>query len=111
LILGNNLLFGGNVLQCIARAKARPCGATIVACRCRNPQQYGVVELGSAGRPVSIEEKPQGLRSDWAVTGLCFYDNRIVHYVENLNPSARGELEITDVSNAYLKRGNWSQNG
>jgi len=89
----------------LQRAAARPRGATVFAYRVRDPQRYGVVEFDGEGRAVGLEEKPLRPRSPWAVTGLYFYDNRVLDVAASLRPSARGELEITDVNLAYLKTG------
>ena len=105
LILGDNLFHGHGLPEAIARAAARPTGATIFGYAVHAPQRYGVVELDRSGRPLSIEEKPERPRSNIAVTGLYFYDNDVVRIAAVLKPSARGELEITDVNRAYLARG------
>jgi glucose-1-phosphate thymidylyltransferase len=105
LVLGDNLFYG-NGLQTMLQAAARPRpGATVFAYQVRNPQAYGVVEFDADGRPIAIIEKPREPRSQWAVTGLYFYDNSVVEIVRGLKPSARGELEITDVNNLYLRAG------
>jgi glucose-1-phosphate thymidylyltransferase len=105
LILGDNLFFGhgigGLLRQCVARAA----GATVFAYRVRDPERYGVVELGRDGRVLSIEEKPAHPRSNLAITGLYFYDERVADIAARLRPSARGELEIVDVHRAYLETG------
>ena len=105
LILGDNLFHGHGLPEALARAAARPTGATIFGYAVHAPQRYGVVELDRSGRPLSIEEKPERPRSNIAVTGLYFYDNDVVRIAAGLKPSARGELEITDVNAAYLRRG------
>ena len=105
LVLGDNLFYG-NGLQEMLQEAARPRpGATVFAYQVRNPEAYGVVEFDAAGRAVSITEKPAQPRSHWAVTGLYFYDNSVVDIARELKPSARGELEITDLNNVYLQRG------
>ena len=104
LILGDNLFHGHGLPEAIARAAARPTGATIFGYAVHAPQRYGVVELDRSGRPLSIEEKPERPRSNIAVTGLYFYDNDVVRIAAGLKPSARGELEITEVNRAYLAR-------
>jgi len=105
LILGDNIFYGQGFQQMLARATARPLGATIFGYRVKDPQRYGIIDLDSAGQPVSIEEKPSAPRSDYAVTGLYFYDNDVLEIAAGLRPSARGELEITDVNREYLRRG------
>jgi glucose-1-phosphate thymidylyltransferase len=103
LVLGDNLFYGAG-LQTMLQAAARPRpGATIFAYQVRDPQAYGVVEFDGDGQPAAIVEKPPQPRSQWAVTGLYFYDNAVVDIARKLKPSARGELEITDVNNFYLR--------
>ncbi len=105
LILGDNLFFGAGMSDLLARAAARRSGATIFAYHVDNPQAYGVVTLNASGRPTRIVEKPQNPDSTWAVTGLYFYDNRVLDIAAAVKPSARGELEITSVNEAYLEAG------
>lgn len=102
LILGDNIYYGHDMSGMLHRAAARVEGATVFAYRVNNPGAYGVVEFDSQGRAVCIEEKPKHPRSKYAVTGLYFYDNRVVDIARQIRPSTRGELEITDVNNAYL---------
>jgi len=105
LVLGDNIFYGDGLRTSLAEAaKPRP-GATVFAYQVRNPQAYGVVLFDERGQAVGIEEKPQRPRSPWAVTGLYFYDNGVVEIARGLKPSARGELEITDLNNVYLGRG------
>ena len=105
LILGDNIFYGHGIPELLAGATSRERGATIFGYIVDTPQQYGVVELDGRGRAVSIEEKPREPRSNVAVTGLYFYDNQVLDIAAALRPSARGEIEITDVNRAYLERG------
>jgi glucose-1-phosphate thymidylyltransferase len=105
LILGDNIYFGDGLASLLASAAAREEGATIFAYIVSDPERYGVVELAPDGRAVSIEEKPKAPRSNLAVTGLYFYDNSVVNIAAAIKPSARGEIEITDVNRAYLLKG------
>ncbi|MFQ5745430.1 MAG: glucose-1-phosphate thymidylyltransferase RfbA [Acidobacteriota bacterium] len=108
LILGDNIFYGHSLPEILRGAAARDDGATIFAYWVRDPERYGVVEFDDNGRAVGIEEKPKELRSHWAVTGLYFYDEDVVDIAANVRPSWRGELEITDVNNAYLEQGRLS---
>ncbi len=105
LILGDNLFFGHDLPEKLSRAVHRIRGATVFCYHVKDPQRYGVVEIGEDGKVKNIVEKPKRPRSNWAVTGLYFYDSRAVEIAQALSPSDRGELEITDVNNEYLKRG------
>jgi glucose-1-phosphate thymidylyltransferase len=105
LILGDNIFFGHGLTALLAQARARTEGATVFAYHVQDPERYGVVAFDAARKAVSIEEKPEAPRSNWAVTGLYFYDGAVVDIAADLQPSARGELEITDVNSAYLERG------
>jgi glucose-1-phosphate thymidylyltransferase len=103
LALGDNIFYGHGLPEELRRAAERKAGATVFAYQVRNPERYGVVEFDAGGRAVRLEEKPKSPRSNWAVTGLYFYDNRVLDVARALKPSARGELEITDVNNAFLE--------
>ncbi|HRY30723.1 MAG TPA: glucose-1-phosphate thymidylyltransferase RfbA, partial [Elusimicrobiota bacterium] len=105
LILGDNIFYGHGLPTYLKKAVDREKGATVFAYQVRDPQQYGVVEFDGSGKAVSLEEKPAKPRSSHAVTGLYFYDNRVLDIAAELKPSPRGELEITDVNKAYLRQG------
>jgi len=105
LALGDNIFYGHGFPETLQAARARASGATIFAYWVRDPERYGVVEFDARGRAISVEEKPLKPRSSYAVTGLYFYDNRVVDIAAALRPSARGEYEITDVNAAYLEAG------
>ena len=105
LALGDNLFYGHGLPEALRRAASRREGGTVFGYWVRDPERYGVVDFDSRGRAVHIEEKPQQPRTNWAVTGLYFYDTRVVEIAASLRPSARGELEITDLNNVYLEEG------
>lgn len=105
LILGDNVFYGHELQDLLMRANERASGATVFAYRVSDPERYGVVEFDASGRAVSLEEKPKTPRSNYAVTGVYFYDNDVVKIAAELKPSARGELEITDLNRVYLERG------
>jgi glucose-1-phosphate thymidylyltransferase len=105
LALGDNVFYGHGFPESLRRAATRETGATVFAYQVRDPQRYGVVEFDAGDRAVGLEEKPAQPRSTWAVTGLYFYDNHVLDIAAGLRPSARGELEITDVNRVYLTRG------
>jgi glucose-1-phosphate thymidylyltransferase len=108
LILGDNIFYGHDLTACLQKASRRSEGATIFAYRVRDPERYGVVAFTADGQATSLEEKPAKAKSNYAVTGLYFYDPDVVELAADLKPSARGELEITDLNRAYLERGNLS---
>lgn len=105
LILGDNIFYGHGLPELLAKASSRKSGATVFGYVVNAPEQYGVIELDSSQRALSIEEKPKEPKSNVAVTGLYFYDNDVVNIAASVKPSARGEIEITDVNKAYLERG------
>lgn len=109
LVLGDNIFYGGGFsgkLKSVVNNIKEFGGATVFGYPVKDPQRFGVVEFDEAGKVLSLEEKPQNPKSHYAVTGLYFYDKKVVDYAKNLKPSARGELEITDLNNIYLKNGN-----
>jgi glucose-1-phosphate thymidylyltransferase len=105
MVLGDNIFFGHGLPELLAKAAARQQGATVFAYHVRDPERYGVVMFDANDRPVSIEEKPTRPNSNWAITGLYFFDNDVVRYASQVRPSARGELEITDLQMRYLSAG------
>lgn len=105
LILGDNIFYGQSFSQILREVSERKTGATIFGYYVRDPKEYGVVEFDANGKAISIEEKPQNPKSNYAVPGLYFYDNSVVEIAKSVKPSARGEIEITSVNNAYLEKG------
>ena len=105
LVLGDNIFYGQGFQGRLTEVAARPSGATVFAYKVKQPERFGIVELDVAGQPVSIEEKPDRPKSALAVVGLYFYDNQVVEMAAGLKPSARGELEITDINRLYLEKG------
>lgn len=105
LVLGDNIFYGNQLSSLVRNAAARQRGATVFGYYVNDPQRYGVIEFNKERKVLSIEEKPQRPKSNWAAVGLYFYDNRVVEFARNLKPSARGELEITDINNLYLRDG------
>lgn len=102
MVLGDNIFFGHGLPELLTRAASREEGATVFAYHVRDPERYGVVTFDEEDRPLRIEEKPRNPTSNWAITGLYFFDNRVVRYARHVKPSARGELEITDLQTRYL---------
>lgn len=105
LILGDNIYYGPGMSKMLARAAAKSKGATVFGYQVKDPERFGVVEFDEEMRAISVEEKPEHPKSNYAITGLYFYDNDVVEIAKSIKPSPRGELEITDVNDAYLKRG------
>jgi glucose-1-phosphate thymidylyltransferase len=108
LVLGDNIFYGHGLVELLQRVRDQEGGATVFGYWVKDPERYGVVEFDDAGRAISIEEKPQKPKSSWAVTGLYFYDNQVLDVAASIKPSARGELEITDVNRRYLELGKLS---
>lgn len=105
LVLGNNIFYGNQLSALVQNAAKKQTGATVFGYYVTDPERYGVIEFDKDRKVLSIEEKPQKPKSNWAAVGLYFYDNRVVEWARNLKPSARGELEITDINNLYLRDG------
>ena len=106
LVLGDNIFYGQHFTEKLERASKKELGATIFGCFTKQPERFGVIEFDAKGKALSIEEKPPNPKSDFAVTGLYFYDNQVIEFAKSLKPSSRGELEITDLNNIYLKESN-----
>jgi len=105
LILGDNIFYGGNLSELLKQASCLDCGATVFGYYVNQPQRYGVIEFDKNCNVISIEEKPKKPKSNWVVAGLYFYDNQVIKIAKKIKPSLRGELEITDVNNEYIKKG------
>ena len=105
LVLGDNIFYGHDFSKLLTSAGQRNGGATVFAYAVQDPERYGVIEFDPSGKAISIEEKPKHPKSRYAVTGLYFYDNQVIEFAHSIRPSARGELEITDVNRCYLERG------
>ncbi|WP_080146730.1 glucose-1-phosphate thymidylyltransferase RfbA [Marinilactibacillus piezotolerans] len=105
LVLGDNIYYGGGLSRMLQRAAAKPTGATVFGYHVNDPERFGVVEFDDQNQAISIEEKPKNPKSSYAVTGLYFYDNKVVDIAKKIEPSERGELEITDINQAYLELG------
>jgi glucose-1-phosphate thymidylyltransferase len=106
LVLGDNIFYGQHFTEKLERASQKEKGATIFGCFTTQPERFGVIEFDANGKALSVEEKPPNPKSDFAVTGLYFYDNQVIEFAKSLKPSSRGELEITDLNNIYLKESN-----
>ena len=106
LVLGDNIFYGQGFSGMLKNASEKANGATVFGYKVKDPHRFGVVEFNNSGKVLSLEEKPSNPKSDYAVTGLYFYDNKVVQYAKSLKPSPRGEIEITDLNNVYLKNGN-----
>ena len=105
LVLGDNIFYGHSFQELLSSANARKAGATIFAYHVKNPERYGVAEFNNQGQVLSLEEKPVKPKSNYAITGLYFYDNKVIDYAKQIQPSGRGELEITDLNRIYLEQG------
>ena len=106
LVLGDNIFYGQHFTEKLERASRKEKGATIFGCFTKQPERFGVIEFDANGKALSVEEKPPNPKSDFAVTGLYFYDNQVIEFAKSLKPSSRGELEITDLNNIYIKESN-----